>query len=464
MKKIILPLLVVISIISSLPGQVNITFELNTTTIPVIDASGLYVAGGSGFGFPGDYQLTDPDEDGIYSITIQKEQGFSSHYIFLNGNCPAWDCKENLASLPCSDPANYNDRFLPPVMSDTTILACFGTCDNDGNCTVVTDSINIAVELNTALMPNIDPGGLFIAGGSGFGTPGDHPLLDPDGDGIYTTVLKKPVGFTSHYTFVNGNCPNFDCKENIAGLPCADPTSYNDRFLLPVMSDTTILACFGTCDTDGSCTIVSDSIDLTFELNTSEITVDPGGIFIAGGGNFGDPGDNPMIDPDGDGIYTITMRKPVGFASYYTFLNGNCPDWSCKEDLAGLPCGDPNVFNDRYLSPTMSDTTILACFESCANDGSCTVTSVNGLTIDKNLFSMRPTIVNDYINITFDKIATYKEKEIVVINSAGQIFQSILIQNDTTYQIDTTPYPSGIYFMTIQTDKSMLTKRFIVQK
>ena len=57
--------------------------------------------------------------------------------------------------------------------------------------------------------------------------------------------------------------------------------------------------------------------------------------------------------------------------SYYTFLNGNCPDYSCKENLAGLPCGDPSNFNDRFLPAVMSDTTILVCFENCADDGSC---------------------------------------------------------------------------------------------
>ena len=91
--------------------------------------------------------------------------------------------------------------------------------------------------------------------------------------------------------------------------------------------------------------------NVTFELNTENIeNIDPTGIYIAGGEGFGFPGDNLMTDDDGDGIYTITLERELGFSSHYTFLNGNCGDWSCKEDLGGLPCGDPSSFNDRFFS------------------------------------------------------------------------------------------------------------------
>ncbi len=354
--------------------SVDITFEVNTATIGMIDPNGIYLAGGSSFGWPGDNQMVDPDGDGIYTITLSRAAGVTSNFTFLNGACPDWSCKENLAGLPCSDPANFNDRTLPPVFSDTTILACFGTCDSDGSCTLVTDSVTITFMCNTAAMASVDPAGIFIAAGGNFGAPGDNPMDDSDGDGVYTFTVTKAKGFTSHYAFANGACPDWSCKENLSGLPCGDPSSFNDRWLPAVNSDTTVMACFGTCDSDGSCTIVSDSIQITFECNTAAMgSIDPAGIFIAGGGNFGSPGDNPMDDSDGDGVYTFTVTKAKGFASYYTFANGACPDWSCKENLAGLPCGDPNNFNDRWLPAVNSDTTVSACFGTCDLDGSCTV-------------------------------------------------------------------------------------------
>lgn len=94
----------------------------------------------------------------------------------------------------------------------------------------------------------------------------------------------------------------------------------------------------------------AQTVNITFELNMETVTdVDPSGVYIAGGTGFGFPGDNPMVDPDGDGIYTVTIEKEVGFSSYYAFLNGNCGDWSCKENLFGLPCGDPDNYNDRFI-------------------------------------------------------------------------------------------------------------------
>ena len=464
MKKILLSL-IAFAFSWSLLGQVNITFELNMETVADVDPSGVYIAGGSGFGFPGDNLMTDPDGDGIYSITIQKDAGFSSHYAFLNGNCGDWSCKENLFGLPCGDPDNYNDRFLPPVTQDTTIMACFGTCDFDGGCTIVTDSVFITIELNSELIDAVDPSGLYIAGGSGFGFPGDNPLLDIDGDGIYTGVFKRPAGFTSHYTFLNGACGDWSCKENIAGKPCADPANYNDRLMPPIMSDTTIMACFGTCDSDGSCSVVLDSIEITFELNTTEIDVDASGVFIAGGGNFGTPGDNPMIDPDGDGIYTFTTTKPVGFASHYTFLNGNCPDWSCKEDLAGLECGDPDSYNDRFLPAVSADTIIQACFGNCVSDGTC-IDQSNTFDLERNevLFTVRPSIAQDFIQVEFSNELNNKRKELVVLNSTGQLVHNVRYDGSDLFTINTESYSNGIYFIQVASEGNVYSRKFIIQK
>ncbi len=462
MKRHLLLLFLFTMSFGQLLGQFNITFELNTENISSIDPTGLYVAGGSGFGFPGDNQLTDDDGDGIYTITLQRDEGFSSHYTFLNGNCGDWSCKEDIGGLPCADPANFNDRFLPELTGDVTIQACFGNCADDGTCNETLEMIAITFELNTALI-DVDPSGVYVAGGGTFGNPGDNPLSDLDGDGIYTTTIMKPAGFSSFYTFTNGACPDYSCKENIAGLPCADPANFNDRFLPPVNEDTTIKACFGTCDDDGTCTIVTDFVDITFELNTELIDVDPTGIFIAGGGNFGNPGDNPMIDPDGDGIYTFTTTKPQGFASYYTFLNGNCPDWSCKEDIAGLPCADPNAFNDRYLDPVMENTTIQACFGNCADNGSCMPTSVNSLPVDASLFDIVPTLATDYAEIRFGQSALGLEKNITVTNIAGNKIYTAIERNDIAHRLNTLGYSPGVYFASVQTSNAVFTRKFIVQ-
>ncbi len=157
----------------------------------------------------------------------------------------------------------------------------------------------------------------------------------------------------------------------------------------------------------------------------------------------------------------------MGFASYYTFTNGACGDFSCKEDLDGLPCGDPDNFNDRLLPPamTMTDVTIMACFGSCASDGSCDAVGVNGLEIDETLFNLQPTLVSgDYTNVIFGQKVISQDKEITILNSVGQIISNVNIQNTDSYKINTSEYTSGLYFVNIRTETTMLTKKFVVRK
>lgn len=115
----------------------------------------------------------------------------------------------------------------------------------------------------------------------------------------------------------------------------------------------------------------ADSHFVTFNLNMANEIVSPEGVFLAGGGNFGFPGDYPMADDDGDGIWSITVQVPHGFTGHYTFTNGACEDWSCKENIVGQECADPFNWNDRLLVNVTSSIEVNTCFSQCTTDGSC---------------------------------------------------------------------------------------------
>lgn len=232
-------------------------------------------------------------------------------------------------------------------------------------------------------------------------------------------------------------------------------TCYGSEFMIEVLN------------VSGDCATVIptiDSVNITFRVNTNKVgfTVDPAGIFLAGGGNFGAPGDNPMTDADNDGIFEITVRKPKGFGSFYTFTNGNCPNYSCKEDLSGQPCGDPNNFNDRTLPPVYSDTILSTCYGECDGDGSCPINTTR-LINDETMFSVAPTLVNDYTLITFGETIMNTQKSIRLFNAVGQNVLTETIENTSTYRLNTNDLPSGLYFINIQTADKMATKRIIVQ-
>ena len=125
--------------------------------------------------------------------------------------------------------------------------------------------------------------GPSVAGGADFGFPGENPMTDDDGDGIYTWTTEVAVGYTGFYTFTNGACGDWSCKENIAGQDCANPGNFNDRSLENITEDTVINTCFGQCTTDGSCTASSD-VDVTFQVDMNNSNTD-GGVFMFGGFN-----------------------------------------------------------------------------------------------------------------------------------------------------------------------------------
>ncbi len=105
----------------------NVTFQVNMSNEASI-ASSISIAGNfqSAAGYPSDWSpgstlLTDPNQDSVYSITVQIPAG-SYEFKYLNG--VAWGTDE---SVPGACQVNGNRALT--VASDTTLdPICFGTC------------------------------------------------------------------------------------------------------------------------------------------------------------------------------------------------------------------------------------------------------------------------------------------------------------------------------------------------
>ena len=64
-----------------------------------------------------------------------------------------------------------------------------------------------------------------------------------------------------------------------------------------------------------------ETVDITFNLDMSSVdAVSAEGVHVAGGALFGGPGDNPLLDADGDGIYSGTFTFPANMGSGYTYF------------------------------------------------------------------------------------------------------------------------------------------------
>ena len=197
MKNLFAILFTVVLGLSAAAQTSTVTFNVNMANETVAE-SGVFLGGGI-MGANDAYQLLDADGDGIYSVDVSLANGTSGNYIFLNGNCPDWSCKENLANLPCADPANWNDRFLPEVTEDTTLDFCFGECSTDGSCSAaaVTSLVTFRVDMNDYC----DEIGFVNFSGSANGWCGDCAQMADMGDGVYEISVDLEEGATYEYKY-----------------------------------------------------------------------------------------------------------------------------------------------------------------------------------------------------------------------------------------------------------------------
>ena len=131
-----------------------------------------------------------------------------------------------------------------------------------------------------------------------------------------------------------------------------------------------------------------ETIDITFNLDMSDHEGDVSDqLSVAGGVFFQNPGNNVFSDNDNDGIYTAIVNVESNFHSNFTYTNGNCGDWGCKEDIAGEFCADRNNWNDRILHWGNEDIEVNSCFAKCG-DGKCDDIAPSGDSDSEVVFSV----------------------------------------------------------------------------
>ena len=365
------------------PPSFSVTLKVNTANITV-GPNGMY-AGGGVLGDAVAVPLSDPDGDGVWEGVASGVPAAGGNYVFLNSpsNGGDWGTKEDLTGLPCGDAANWNDRLLPPITADTTIEACFGNCFDLTCSGVAPSTYDVTLKVNTANII-VGPNGMY-AGGGVLGDAVAIPLADPDADGIWEGIATGVPAMGGNFVFLNSpsNGGDWGAKEDLTGLPCADPNNWNDRIMPALGSDTTILACFGNCISDGTCstpTLVTYNVDINDYLAGGNVLA-ANGIRIAG--NFATNGalssgnsmpdwsptdpSSAMSDPDGDNIWTITVsysNLPTGTQQFYKFVNG---DWGADESVNDTLCGGAGGFgSDRFLVIPSIDSSLCYKWATCS--------------------------------------------------------------------------------------------------
>lgn len=392
--------------------------------------------------------LTD-NGDGTWSTTVNIPRGEMEYKFTVDD----WSAQEQFGRfdecVKVSDDGAFVNRSIIVVDNAEIGPHCWNECYACGESYTVTWNVSFATV-------EVDESGVFVAGGCCFGNS-VHELTDDDGDGIYSLTVRRAAGFNSHYTFLNGACADWSCKELIDGQDCADPLNFNDRFLEPLTGDVVINTCYGQCTDVAECLIIPD-VEVNFYVEMGSETISADGVRIAG--NFTGWGDEDMINESGT-LYRYTTTLPAGDYEY-KFKNG--PDgWEAFND--GDPCtitsddGSGNVFINRAISlsgNSASESTQVFCFNTCDNCG----VSVDDLNIDNTMLEVRPTVSAEYFDLTFH---TNSDSQLSILSTQGELITNESIRaNVTTMRVDAIDLAPGMYFINLVTEDAIATHRVVV--
>lgn len=197
---------------------VMVTFEVDMNNETVADSvtlagsvQGAAVGEGWSDWTPGTTVLTDPDMDGVYSISFLLPEG-TYQYKYLNGT--SWGTDE---SVPSGCASNNNREVVVAGPGPQVIpVHCFGTCSA---CVPLLPAVNVTfrVDMTNAI---INSNGLTVAGN--FQNPNWDkdalPMMDPDADNIYEHTESIVPGEYA-YKYFNGGSMDPDDGEFAAGNP-----------------------------------------------------------------------------------------------------------------------------------------------------------------------------------------------------------------------------------------------------
>ena len=181
---------------------------------------------------------------------------------------------------------------------------------------------SVTFEVNTARI-EVGPNGMYLGGGL-IGDAMAHAMTDDDGDGTWTVTVDMPDNASGNYIFLNSpnDGGNWDAKENLDGKSCGDSNNHNDRTLPAITGDMTISHCFGSCETDGTCTptekpanaITSYSADFSSDA----------GVFVAA--------DNIVLNYNTNGYLTVSDTN----IDWWAHLRGNLPPMDLTSGAKGI--------------------------------------------------------------------------------------------------------------------------------
>ena len=338
------------------PDSVQVTFRVNMSQQSV-SPQGVYLAGSFNNFDPAATPMTNLGL-GIYSATVWLDTTLTVQYKFLNGNTFAG--QESVPSTcGVADGFGGFNRNLPVPNNGAVLPAvCFSSCLPCQAPVQVPVFFRVDMSQET-----VSPQGVYLAGSfNGFSSTA-NPMTSI-GNNIYADTILVDTNSVITYKFVNGSGVNADYE--IVPTTCGvdDGTGIYNRSLnvgaAPVLMP---VVCFAQCSNCIPPPVTT--VNVVFQVNMSQQTVSPQGVFVTGSFNGWNATGNPM-QSIGNGIYVDTIALDTTAVVQYKFLNGNT---FANEEVVPLACGVPNGlggYNRSLAVPQVNTTLPAVCFGTCA--------------------------------------------------------------------------------------------------
>jgi hypothetical protein len=413
----------------------SITFRVdmsNTTVSP----NGVFIAGNFNNWNTTLNPMTNIGNN-IFEVTISVPSGSDVYYKFLNG--PNYEIING--TCPVSDGMGNFNRVLTAPVSGNLIVStvCFETCTT----CVGSNLCNLTISVDMGLQ-SIDASGIFVVGSFNGFTNGVDALINTSGT-IWEKTISIVQGTNISYRFANGN--NWEIVPSNCGT-IGNNGSYNRTFSVPNSSSSSVnTVCFQEC---GNCNISN----ITFNVDMSNVVVDPSGVFIAGSFNGFSTTQNQLVSV-GNNIYATNISLQANTQITYKFLNGS------TYELISADCGimgSASVY-DRVLQVPAQNTSLNApCFNSCF---ACITVDLKNISNNEFLIAPNPAYEKLYLTTTDESINVIP---FWIHNFTGQLIKQGTLSKSKTNTIEIDDLSPGIYFIKLNNNGVSKFKKFVISK
>ena len=281
-----------------------------------------------------------------------------------------------------------------------------------------------------------------------------NAMSDANGDNIWEVTLPLEQGSTVEFKYSADGWSIQEMNDPTASCTNGNAT-YTNRVLTIPAADTVLpVVCWSSCD---ACSIeVTLNVNMAWEVANNAI--DSNGVHVAGSFQGWSPSTTEMTDPDGDGIYSVTLEMPLSQDLFYKFINGN--DWAVAEasgDLAACGVSDGFGGYNRHSVTANADTNFAAvCFTKCYD---CAVS------IDEALgnISLYPNPTSGAFTMERSELAG--NIEVTVIGLQGQLLLATeWTAGQSELNIDLSDLAAGVYMVRLTAEEGTRTLRVAVQR